>query len=104
MATSQIEKGKRFRELHAGPAAFVIANAWDAASARMLASLGFAALATSSGAAAALLGKRDHALTRDESLANARAIVEASRAADTHRSSGCSQAQKRSCPRASALR
>jgi 2-methylisocitrate lyase-like PEP mutase family enzyme len=55
----------------------VIANAWDAGSARMLAGLGFQALATSSGACAGVLGRRDGMVTRDEALAHARAIVEA---------------------------
>ncbi|HKU44135.1 MAG TPA: isocitrate lyase/phosphoenolpyruvate mutase family protein [Polyangiales bacterium] len=77
MAISQRDKGLRFRELHTGPRAFVIANAWDAGSAKLLASVGFEALATSSGAAAGVLGRRDHTLTREEALANARAIVEA---------------------------
>src|SRR5207245_1350488 len=68
---------KRLRALHEGPRAFVIANPWDAGSARVLAALGFQALATSSGAKAGVLGKRDGKVTRDESLANARMIVEA---------------------------
>ena len=63
------------RELHAAPGAFLIANAWDAGSARLLASLGFPALATSSGACAGTLGRRDGRITRDEALAHARAIV-----------------------------
>ena len=67
----------KFRKLHEGPAAFLIANAWDAGSARILAGLGFQALATSSGACAAVLGRRDGSVTRDEALAHARAIVEA---------------------------
>jgi len=67
----------RFRKLHEGPRAFVIANAWDAGSARVLAGLGFEALATSSAAAANTLGRNDGRLSRDESLAHARAIVEA---------------------------
>ena len=49
----QREKAERFRKLHEGPGAFVIANAWDAGSARILEGLGFVALATSSGASAA---------------------------------------------------
>ena len=77
MPASQAEKAQRLAALHAGPGAFVIANAWDAGSARMLASLGFPALATSSGAAAGMLGRRDGRITRDESLAHARAIVAA---------------------------
>ena len=47
--TTQHEKATYFRELHQHPGAFVIANAWDGGSARMLAGLGFPALATSSG-------------------------------------------------------
>jgi 2-methylisocitrate lyase-like PEP mutase family enzyme len=66
-----------FRKLHEGPGAFVIANAWDAGSARILAALGFPALATSSGACAGVLGRRDGTVTREEALAHARAIVEA---------------------------
>jgi 2-methylisocitrate lyase-like PEP mutase family enzyme len=66
----------RFRELHIS--CFVIANAWDAGSARILAGLGFQALATSSGAHAGTLGKRDGMVTREEALEHARAIVEAS--------------------------
>ena len=68
-------KGAQFRQLHGR--CFVIANAWDAGSARILAGLGFQALATSSGAHAGTLGKRDGRVTRDEALAHAKAIVEA---------------------------
>ena len=75
MASSQAEKAKRFRALH--ESCFVIGNAWDAGSARILAGVGFVALATSSGAAAGALGRRDGMITRDEALAHARAIVEA---------------------------
>ena len=46
MSHSQPEKAARFRTLHDGPGAFVIPNPWDAASARILAGLGFEALAT----------------------------------------------------------
>ena len=74
---SQTEKANRFRALHEAPGHFVIANAWDAGSARILAGLGFAALATSSGAAAGVLGRRDHMVSREEALAHSRAIVEA---------------------------
>ena len=73
----QAERTARFAALHAGPKAFVIANAWDAGSARILAALGFQALATSSGASAGTLGRRDGRLGRDEALAQARGIVEA---------------------------
>jgi 2-methylisocitrate lyase-like PEP mutase family enzyme len=71
----QSDKAGAFRSLH--QRCFVIANAWDAGSARMLAGLGFQALATSSGAHAGTLGRRDGQVTREEALAHARAIVEA---------------------------
>jgi 2-methylisocitrate lyase-like PEP mutase family enzyme len=75
MPASQLEKAKRFRALHQGPGFFVIANAWDAGSARILAGLGFQALATSSGAQAGVLGRRDGMVTREEALAHCAAIV-----------------------------
>ena len=77
MAATQSDKAARFRALHEGPGAFVIPNPWDAGSARVLAALGFQALATSSGAMAGVLGRRDGMVARDEALAHARAIVEA---------------------------
>ncbi len=79
MRASQAEKAERFRALHARPGAFVIPNPWDAGSARILASLGFEALATTSAGLAFALGRRDGAgvVTRAEALANARAIVDA---------------------------
>ena len=75
MATSQHDKAVRFRALHERSSAFVIPNPWDAGSARVLAGLGFQALATSSGACAGTLGRRDGRVTRAEALAHARAIV-----------------------------
>jgi 2-methylisocitrate lyase-like PEP mutase family enzyme len=75
MADTQAEKANRFKALHEGPGVFVIPNPWDAGSARLLAGLGFSALATSSSASAATLGRRDGQVTRDEALAQARAIV-----------------------------
>jgi 2-methylisocitrate lyase-like PEP mutase family enzyme len=77
MASSQSDKAIRFRALHQGSGAFLIANAWDAGSARILTGLGFQALATSSGAQAGTLGRRDGKVSRDEALAHCRAIVEA---------------------------
>ena len=77
MAVSQHDKAVRFQVLQQGPGAFVIVNPWDAGSARLLAGLGFKALATSSGASAGILGRRDGKVTRDEALAQSRAIVEA---------------------------
>ena len=75
MAASTADKARRLAELHAGPRAFVIANAFDGGSAALLTQLGFAALATSSGAAAGVLGRRDGQLSRDEALAHAQAIA-----------------------------
>ena len=77
MTVSQAEKAARFKALHEGPRPFVIANPWDAGSARILAGLGFVALATSSGASAGTLGRRDGNVTRNEALVDARAIVDA---------------------------
>jgi 2-methylisocitrate lyase-like PEP mutase family enzyme len=74
---TQSEKATRFRALHQAPGAFLIANAWDAGSARALAALGFQAIATSSGAQANTLGKRDGNVTREEALAHCRPIAEA---------------------------
>jgi 2-methylisocitrate lyase-like PEP mutase family enzyme len=79
MRASQAEKAERFVALHARPGAFVIPNPWDAGTARILASLGFEALTTTSAGLAFTLGRRDGAgvVTRDETLANAKAIVDA---------------------------
>lgn len=78
MSVSPAEKAERFRALHAAPGSFVIANAWDAGSARLLTALGFPALASSSGAQAGVLGRRDGMVSRDEALAHCQAIVTAS--------------------------
>jgi 2-methylisocitrate lyase-like PEP mutase family enzyme len=77
MTLTQQEKGLRFRALHDGPGTFIIPNPWDSASARVLAGLGFQALATSSAASAAMLGRHDGKLTREQALAHGRTIVEA---------------------------
>jgi 2-methylisocitrate lyase-like PEP mutase family enzyme len=77
VSATQNEKAARFRALHDAPGTFVIPNPWDIGSARVLAGLGFKALATSSAASAAAVGKKDGELTRDDELAHARLIVEA---------------------------
>jgi len=77
MNESQHDKAVRFRELHARPGVFVIPNPWDVGSSRVLAGIGFEALATSSAAAAIAIGRRDGGLTRDQALDQARIIVEA---------------------------
>ena len=73
------ERGERLRALHQQAELLVLPNPWDAGSAKMLAALGFHALATTSAGLAFSLGRRDAegAVSRDEALANARAIVEA---------------------------
>lgn len=76
MPVTQNEKAVRFRELHSGPT-FILPNPWDVGSARILAGLGFQALATSSAASASAIGRRDGGLTRDEALAHARSVVNA---------------------------
>ena len=77
MSVTQNEKAARFRALHEGPGTFIIPNPWDVGSARVLVGMGFPALATSSAASAVALGKKDGALTRDEALAHAQSIVNA---------------------------
>jgi 2-methylisocitrate lyase-like PEP mutase family enzyme len=79
MRATQAEKAERFRALHARPGAFVIPNPWDAGTARILEVLGFEALTTTSAGLAFSLGRRDGegAISRDETLANAKAIADA---------------------------
>ena len=77
MTVTQGERAIRFRELHEASGLFIIPNPWDGGSARLLAGLGFSALATSSAAAASVVGRRDHELSREEALQHARVIVEA---------------------------
>jgi 2-methylisocitrate lyase-like PEP mutase family enzyme len=76
---TQTERGEAFRRLHEEPGAFVIPNPWDAGAARILAGLGFQALATTSSGLAWTLGRRDgqSAVSREEALRSAASIVEA---------------------------
>ena len=76
---AQTARAERFQLLHTRPGAFVIPNPWDAGSAKMLSALGFEALATTSAGFAFSQGLPDAegAVDRDDTLANARAIVEA---------------------------
>ncbi|MFI5136826.1 MAG: isocitrate lyase/phosphoenolpyruvate mutase family protein [Sphingobacteriales bacterium] len=75
----QIIQANAFKALHEQPGMFVIPNPWDAGSARMLANMGFAALATTSAGLAFSLGKPDGegVVTRNEAIENARAIAAA---------------------------
>jgi len=72
---TQAEKARAFRALHARPCAFIIPNPWDIGSARILAHLGFEALATTSMGQAFALGRQDNSLDRAETLAYASLIV-----------------------------
>lgn len=74
---TQAEKAATFRALHERPGAFIIPNPWDAGTAKMLAALGFEALATTSLGLANMLGRADSRVSRTEVIANARVIVEA---------------------------
>lgn len=79
MDSSQLLRAQTFQALHKRDGAFVIPNPWDAGSAKMLASMGFEALATTSAGLAFVLGRADAegAISRDESLTNIAAIVAA---------------------------
>ena len=74
---TQSEKAAAFRALHDGPGAFILPNPWDVGTAKMLANVGFKALATTSAGHAFSLGRADNTLGRDLTLAHAREIVEA---------------------------
>lgn len=68
---------ERFRSLHHAQEGFILPNPWDVGSARILASLGFQALATTSAGHAAVLGRKDGRVTRDEAIEHARTLVAA---------------------------
>ena len=74
---TQIEKGHTFRDLHHREGAFIIPNPWDVGSARLLASLGFEALASTSAGYAFSLGQRDNTVGRDAMMAHVAALVSA---------------------------
>lgn len=75
--TSQADKGARFRALHEQRAAFLIPNPWDVGSAKLLAHLGFHALATTSAGYAFSIGKRDNAVGRDAMIRHVAEIAAA---------------------------
>ncbi|HEY2334677.1 MAG TPA: isocitrate lyase/phosphoenolpyruvate mutase family protein [Solirubrobacterales bacterium] len=75
--SSQADRAKTFKALHDGPGLLLLTNPWDQGSAKLLASLGFEALATTSGGSAATLGRLDGSMALEEALASAAAIVEA---------------------------
>src|SRR5215210_5164065 len=78
MAT-QAEKAERFRALHERESAFIIPNPWDVGSARLLAGLGFEALATTSAGFANSLGRPDGQVTLDEVIEHCRGLCAATR-------------------------
>jgi 2-methylisocitrate lyase-like PEP mutase family enzyme len=71
------EPADSFLALHRPDPPLLIPNPWDAGSAKLLASLGFQALATTSSGFAATLGRRDYGVSRDEAIAHAAQIVAA---------------------------
>ena len=74
---TQVEKARTFEALHKRAGTFIIPNPWDAGSARLLAHLGFEALATSSAGYAFSVGKPDNAVGRDGTLEHATAVAAA---------------------------
>jgi 2-methylisocitrate lyase-like PEP mutase family enzyme len=74
---TQTEKGRAFRALHERDSAFIIPNPWDAGTARLLAHLGFEALATTSAGYAFSAGRRDNTVERHDMMAHVSAIVSA---------------------------
>jgi 2-methylisocitrate lyase-like PEP mutase family enzyme len=74
---SQAEKALAFRALHERDGAFIIPNPWDAGTARLLANLGFEALATTSAGYAFSVGRRDNTMEREEMLAHVAVIAAA---------------------------
>lgn len=74
---TQSEKGAAFAALHVRTGAFIIPNPWDIGTARLLAHLGFEALATTSAGYAFSMGRRDGTIGRDETLAHVTALVSA---------------------------
>jgi 2-methylisocitrate lyase-like PEP mutase family enzyme len=75
--TTQTEKAARFLELHQPGSPLLLPNPWDQGSAKLLAALGFQALATTSSGFAATLGRSDGSVSREEALEHAAAIVAA---------------------------
>ena len=73
----QVEKGQRFRELHERAGAFIIPNPWDIGTARLLAHLGFEALATTSMGYAFSTGHRDNTVDRDHVMKHVAEIASA---------------------------
>jgi 2-methylisocitrate lyase-like PEP mutase family enzyme len=76
-AVDPVERAERFRALHEGPEPLLLPNAWDAGSARLLVSLGFKAVASTSSGFAATMGKLDGAVCLNEAMAHSAVLVNA---------------------------
>src|SRR5271155_151942 len=74
---TQAEKAQAFRALHERPGAFIIPNPWEAGTAKLLAGIGFEALATTSSGLAHMLGRADVRVSRAEVIENCRVIANA---------------------------
>ena len=74
---TQVTKAEQFLTLHRGPTPLLMPNPWDAGSARLLAWLGFSALATTSAGFAGTIGRRDGGVSRDEAIAHSTVVVAA---------------------------
>ena len=75
--TTQADKAREFLALHRAGQPLLLPNPWDLGSAKMLASLGFKALATTSSGFAASLGRLDGSVSREEALVHAAVMVAA---------------------------
>ena len=75
--TNSTDRAKQFLDLHRKGDPLLLANAWDVGTARLLASLGYEALATTSAGHAGTLGRLDGRVDRDEALAHAAELVAA---------------------------
>jgi 2-methylisocitrate lyase-like PEP mutase family enzyme len=74
---NQVEKGQIFAALHERDGAFIIPNPWDVGTARLLAQLGFEALATTSAGSSFSMGQRDNSITRNDMMAHVATIAAA---------------------------
>ena len=99
--THPTDLSKRFLDLHRKGSPLLLANAWDRGTARLLASLGFEALATTSAGHAGTLGRRDGRVTRDEALAHAQEIAAATPLPVNADPSAASRSRPRASPRRS---
>src|SRR5437867_331058 len=73
--STQSEKAQRFLSLHRKGAPLLMPNPWDRGSVRLFASLGFQALATTSGGFAGTLGRHDGSVSREEAIAHAASLA-----------------------------